>query len=138
MSMQGFHVPPPRPPPRGPLLTWLLGAITMGSILDISATVLLFGGAPQSRPDRDRADLRHARAKRILAIVLFAGVARLACAAGMWTWKQWGVLGYIGLALLQVFLSAKLDPHHQPAYGRLVWVALVLAAALPKWSRFER
>lgn len=135
--MQGFHYsPPPKPPARGPLLTWLLGAITMGSILDIGATVLVFAVIRRAAQSAIEPTYDLARAKRLLIIVLVAGVARFLCAAGMWMWKRWGVFGYIALALLQVVLSTKIDPHH-PAYGRLFWVALVLAAALPKWSQFD-
>ncbi len=124
--------------PRGPLLTWLLGAITMGSILDIGATVLIFGAVRRAAQTEIEPSQLSINGKRFLIILLVAGIARLACAVGMWTWKRWGVFGYVGMALLQVFLSAKLDAHHQPAYGRLIWVALVLAAALPKWSQFDR
>lgn len=112
--------------------------MTFGSFFGIVSTMLIFSAL--HRVAERQLDPTHgvAHAKKLLTVMLVASVVRLACAAGMWMWKQWGVFGYVGMGLLELFISSKLNAHHQVSYSHLVWIVLVLAAALPKWSQFER
>ena len=127
----------PARPPRGPLLTVLLVLVTGGSLFGIGSTILIFSALHRVAERQIDPAQGVAHAKKLLTVMLLASVVRLVCAAGMWMWKQWGVFGYVGMALLETFLESRLYPHHQFSYGHLVWVALVLLAALPKWSQFE-
>jgi predicted exporter len=132
----GPRIAPDRPP-RGSLLTVLLVLVTGGSLFGIASTILIFSALHRVAERQIDPTQNVAHAKKILTVMLLASVVRLVCAGGMWMWKQWGVFGYVGLAMLQIFLESRLYPHHQYSYGHLVWVVLVLAAALPKWSQFE-
>jgi predicted exporter len=127
----------PAQPPRGPLLTVLLLLVTGGSLFGIASTILIFSALHRVAERQIDPVQNVAHAKKILTVMLLASVVRLVCAGGMWMWKQWGVFGYVGLAMLQMFLESRLYPRHQYSYGHLVWVVLVLVAALPKWSQFE-
>ncbi len=129
---------PPPPPPRGPLLTLLLVAVTAGSLVGISAAILAFAVLDRVAAREVDPTMSVAHAKKLLSVMLLASGVRLVCAAGMWLWKQWGVFGYVSMAFLEIFIESRLHAHHHFSYGHLVWVALVLAAALPRWSQFER
>jgi uncharacterized membrane protein (DUF2068 family) len=135
---QGFvPQPPPARPERGPLLTILLGLVTFGSLFGIASALLFF--KVLHRVAERQLDPTHgvSHAKKVLTVMLLASVVELVCAVGMWMWKQWGVFGYVGMALLQLFLSSRLNEHHQVSYVHMFWVVLVVAAALPKWDQFE-
>ncbi len=132
----GPHNAPARPA-RGPLLTVLLVLVTGGSLFGIASTILFFSALPRMAALQIDPAQNLAHAKKILTVMLVASCVRLVCAGGMWMWKQWGVFGYVGMAMLETFLESRLYPHHRYSYGHLVWVVLVLVAALPKWSQFE-
>lgn len=125
-------------PPRGPLFTVLLVLVTGGAIFGIGSTIVIFSALHRVAERQIDPTQGVAHAKKILTVMLVASAVRLVCAAGMWMWKQWGVFGYVGMALLQAFLESRLYPHHRFSMVNFVWVALVLLAALPKWSQFER
>ena len=128
----------PARPPRGPLLTILLVLVTGGSLFGIGSTILIFSALHRVAERQIDPTQGVAHAKKILTLMLVASVVRLICAAGMWMWKQWGVFGYVAMALLEAFLQSRLYPQHHFGMTNFVWVALVLFAALPKWSQFER
>jgi hypothetical protein len=128
----------PERPARGPFLTFLLALITLGSLFSIGSYVLFFS-ALQRVAEREPDPTAHlAHAKKVLTLLIVASIVRLVCSAGMWMWKQWGVFGYVAMGFLQLVLSSKLSPTHHVEYSHVVWIVLVLAAALPKWSQFER
>lgn len=131
------QAPPPRPP-RGPFLSVLLGLITFGSVFSIGSTILIFSALHRvaERQLDPTANLAHA--KKVLTLMLVASIVRLVCSAGMWMWKQWGVFGYVAMGFLQLVISSKLSATHRVDYSHAVWIVLVLVAALPKWSQFER
>jgi len=138
VPVQGFHRAPPPNPPRGPLLTVLLALVTFGSLFGIFSSILFFSALHRVAERQLDPTRGLAHAKKILTVMLLAAIVRLACAGGMWMWKQWGVIGYVAMGFLELFLSAKLNANHQPSYSHAVWIVFVLVAALPKWSQFDR
>lgn len=127
----------PRKPERGFLLSVMLVLVTLGSLAGVAGSILIYSAigrvaARQIDPTRGVA-----HAKRVIGFMLVAGLVEAACSFGMWTWKRWGVFGYVGMALAQLLVAAKLHYGQQLSYPHLIGVGLVLAAVLPKWSHFD-
>jgi uncharacterized membrane protein len=112
--------------------------VTFGSLFGIWSAILFFSALHRVAERQLDPTQGVAHAKKILTVMLVASAVRLACAAGMWMWKQWGVFGYVAMGFLELFLSSRLNAHHHVSYGHVVWIVFVLAAALPRWSQFER
>lgn len=125
-------------PARGPLLTVLLVLVTAGALWGIASTLLIFSALHLVAERQIDPAQGVAHAKKLLTVMLVAAVVRLVCAGGMWAWKQWGVFGYVGMGMLELFLESRLHANHRPSVGHVVWIAFVLFAALPKWSQFQR
>ena len=125
-------------PPRGPLLTLLLLLLTGSSLFGIGSVILFFSVLHRVADRQIDPTQNVAHAQRLLLVMLLASMIRFICAAGMWMWKQWGVFGYVAMALLTFSVETKLNPGHRPPYGYLVWILFVAVAAVPKWSHFER
>ncbi len=136
----GFVPLPPAPKParaqRGTLLTVLLVLLTLGGIFGIGGALLAYSAvghlAPEGTPVAQIAE-----AQRGYLFSGFFSAGQFGCAFGMWGWKKWGAYGFALMSVLLLFASAKTDPHHNPSYGNLVWLLLVAAAVVPKWSSFE-
>lgn len=137
---QGFTpavMVPNQRPTRGTLLTVLLVLITLGAFVAVGGSLLAFLGLQHlAAGDRETAMAMAPLVKLVVFMILLAS-AQLACAMGMWSWKKWGVLGYLGMGVLMFFASAKLDAQHHFSYSHLLFMALVVVAALPKWQYFE-
>lgn len=131
----------PEKPKRGALLTTLLSILTFGAVLTVSGALLgmtaLRGGHANDASPLGAAAPQAAYLVKLLLVVMAIGIAQLVCAVGMWSWKRWGVYGFVGLSLLQFLMSSRVSPDHHFSMSGIVWIALVLVATLPKWGAFE-
>ena len=137
---QGFTpaiVPATPRPQRGGLLTVLLVLITLGALAGIAGSLLAFAGLQHVAAGNIDAAPGLAPVLKLVMFMILLATAQLGCAIGMWSWKKWGVLGYVGMGTLLFLASAKIDAQHHFAYSHLIFLGLVLAAALPKWQYFE-
>lgn len=122
---------------RGGLLNILLSLITFGAIIGFALNALGFIALKRAIGTSSELAVSSALImKQVIFATLLSGV-RLGCAMGMWSWKKWGVYGYVAISVILFFLSARTDPQHRFSYSHLVWLALVLGAALPKWNLFQ-
>lgn len=138
--MQGFSARPPPPrekPPRGGLFTGLLVLTTFGAVFGLVGSFTALAALKKGVLHGDISSADIPRLKKLAFIVLGVSAIQLACAAGMWMWKKWGVYGYVGLALITCVVSVKMDPARHVPYGDLLRIGCVLLAALPKWHHFE-
>lgn len=136
---QGF-ASSPMPVPRrerGALLTILLVLITLGAFFGLGGSLLAFAGMKHLAATNSDFAEGSAPLMKLIIFAVVLGVAQLGCAIGMWSWKKWGVLGYVGIALLSLVLSSRINPEHHFSMINVLWIALVAFAALPKWSHFE-
>ncbi|MBX3190845.1 MAG: hypothetical protein KF819_27860 [Labilithrix sp.] len=127
----------PEKPPRGALLSVLLALITLGAVVGIGGTLVALSAVKKLAAASGDLGSDGPRLKNLLLFVLLASLLQLACAAGMWMWKRWGVIGYLGLTILSLLISSKIGPHGQVPYSDVIRILLLLGAALPKWSSFD-
>jgi hypothetical protein len=138
--MQGYPIGPPptrEKPPRGGFFTSLLVLTTVGAFFGMAGSFLALAALKKGLQHGDIAMADVPRLKKLAFILMGASALQLACAAGMWMWKRWGVYGYVGLATLSVILSMRMDPGRHVPYGDILRICCVLAAAVPKWSHFD-
>lgn len=122
---------------RGSVLSLLLTLATFGALLSFGFAVSGFINLKRATAlNRELAEAT-APVMKSLILAIALGGGQLGCAMGMWSWKKWGVVGYVAIGVVLFFLSARTDPQHHFSYGNLVWVAVVFGAAVLKWSKFQ-
>jgi hypothetical protein len=72
---------------------------------------------------------------RKLLFAAFLCAVNVACLAGLWSWKKWGVIGYACASVLGTFVAYGVNP--VGAVSEIFLLLLFGAAVAGKWSAFE-
>lgn len=77
-------------------------------------------------------------AAQIKASMLSAGfcVVKLACLAGVWMWKRWGLYGYLGTAVFSIVVSTRLASR-AGLIGDAIVLTVLAVLMLPKHAQFD-
>jgi hypothetical protein len=136
-NWQPSPMPSASPRKRGVGLTLMLVGGMIGNI--VSAILLAFGAALVQRIANNTTDLDGAPASSHVPMqMLFVAavcIANVVFLVGIWSWKRWGVIGYVAASIFSAL--AGLSFSTGGALGAVVFLLLFGAAIASRWQAFE-
>jgi hypothetical protein len=129
-------VTPSTPRVRGTFLSVLLALSMAGNVL--GGVFWVITAALTQRTVGDGLTDTQAAAAHLHTQMLFYALmclANVACLVGVWTWKKWGIYGYVGFSMLGIMISLSFSA--VTMITTFVWLAFLAVLIAPRWSAFE-
>jgi hypothetical protein len=136
-AFSAFTSPRTAPKERGLLLSSALMFMGVTSGLGVAAFAFLLNAMTHTGPDADLnpTDPGVALLKKIMLLGVVVCSGNLACIAGAWSWKRWGVYGIVALQIFGTLVGLKAGA--TLSLGSWLPTLVLCALALTRWSDFE-